>query len=190
MKKKLFFTFIVIILLSTSCVQFRPWFDFNNNQPSDSSFVYSYNYNFEDLINDPKYNKYIVNDVFVFTELTNYPRPFVFGKLYYLDVIFAVYHLSEKEYTSFIIKDIKIISKSGFDYSHKIDSEFPINAFKSTKLGRYNTGKIFKLKHEETILTLTVEINTDFSSETKTLVYKFIPKWRWALIPIFLLPFQ
>jgi hypothetical protein len=197
MKKTLFYIFIMVILLSTSCLQFRPWINFNNNQPDYSFYVHDYGI-LEDLLNDPNFNKYIVNDIYVFTALTRYPRPFdefdkplPFGKYYSLNIHFAASHLSEIDYTSFIIKDIKIISESGIDYSNKIDTKFPINAsFITTKRGSYETGKIFKLKNVKTIVTLTVEINTEYSSEEKILVYNFIPEWNWALIPKFLLYYQ
>jgi hypothetical protein len=184
MKKVVIIFFIFGIFFLFSCVQVRPWISYSNSLPV--SHFYSSGY-LDEINDNQSIREYLVNDVYVSAGLSRYPHPY--GKLYRLGIGFTAKDSYDKVYTSFIINEIKIISKSGLDYSNKIENEFPINTMYSPSRGGYSTEKIFKLRYEEILLKIAVEVNTVDSSESKILNYKFKPEWDWALSPIFLLPY-
>jgi hypothetical protein len=185
-KWKSYYFFLILFVFSIfSCVQYRPKITYEHDLPH-----YSF-YPVPQGVDDKIFEDYTVNDVYIYADLNNYPE----RKLFHLDIRFTGKRYTEKEYTSFIIKDLAIVSKSNVNYIDGIEIILPfiVPINKKTdnveQIGIYKTGAVIRLKFEEIIVTVVVEINTTDSTETKTLIYNFKPK-RNLPVPIFILPFQ
>jgi hypothetical protein len=126
---------------------------------------------------------YILNGVYVHTMLDREG----FNKFYYLQITFSQVRdireeFTKKKFTELIIKDLQIKSESGINYSDKVWLEFPYDVFSGAEelygrlLGFHRTDAVFDLDNEIIEVILTVEVNTEDASETKTMVYNFEPK--------------
>ena len=179
-RKIIIYTLIFLSFSIFSCVQFGPPQYYQDiNLPSWISYEDKGNFNL-------RYDNYLINDLFIYLDIEKHNK---YGKLYYLEIVFVSPLTSNKKYTSFLIKDLQIISKSGIDYSDQFKEHLPINVSLSPSRKRYITDDIKITKFEDINVVLVIEVNTENTSDEKTIYYNFKAESNIRLIPVFILPF-